>query len=264
MMMNISLEGKRALVGGASSGIGKAIAIELANCGAEVVLMSRSEEKLVAVLAELCTNKGQKHSYLVTDFNDYERHRSVIESFFEDNQIDILVNNTNGPLAGGVISKTAVDYQQAFDLLFRHAVQTSVLAIEGMQKKGFGRIINVSSMTVKEPNANLVLSNTMRTALVSWSKSLATEVARDGVTVNTVLTGFFDTDRLNSLMQMEAEKNSIPLQQVKQMKSASIPVQRLGEPKEYGYMVAFLASEYASFLTGTAIPLDGGAATAMY
>ncbi|MCY4780573.1 SDR family oxidoreductase [Sphingobacterium sp. UT-1RO-CII-1] len=263
-MMNISLEGKRALVGGASSGIGKAIAIELANCGAEVVLMSRSEDKLVSALAELCANKGQKHSYLVTDFNDYERHRSIIEAFFEDNQIDILVNNTNGPLAGGIMSKTANDYQQAFDLLFRHAVQASLLTIESMKKKGFGRIINVSSMTVKEPNANLVLSNTMRTALVSWSKSLASDVAKDGITVNTVLTGFFDTDRLNSLMQMEAEKTGVSFEQVKQGKSASIPVQRLGEPREYGYMVAFLASEYASFLTGTAVPLDGGAATAMY
>lgn len=262
--MNISLEGKRALVGGASSGIGKAIAMELASCGANVVIMARNEDKLQSTLNELDRTKGQVHNYLVTDFNDYERHQANIRFFFEANEIDILVNNTNGPLAGGVLSKSEVDYQEAFDLLFQHAVQTSLLAIPAMQNKGYGRIINVSSMTVKEPSANLVLSNTMRTALVSWSKSLASEVAKDGITVNTVLTGFFDTDRLNSLMQMEADKQGVALEQVKKAKAAAIPLQRLGDPKEYGYVAAFLASSYASFLTGTAIPLDGGSATALY
>lgn len=262
--MEINLVGKRALVGGSSSGIGKAIALQLAKCGAEVVLVSRSVEKMEAVLAELDTDQGQQHRYLLTDFNRYAAHKAQMEDFFADTTIDILVNNTNGPTAGNVFSKSEEDYQEAFHLLFQNAVMTSNLALPHMQKQGFGRIINVSSMTVKEPQDNLVLSNTMRTALVSWSKSLSNAVAKAGITVNSIMTGYFDTDRLNSLMQGQSESEGISFEEVRQKRIASIPAQRLGDPAEYGYLVAFLASEYASFLTGAAIPLDGGIAKSLF
>ena len=258
--MEIKLLGKRALVGGSSSGIGKAIALQLAKCGVEVTLMSRSEEKLKSAVAELDTSYGQRHGYLVTDFTDYTLHKQNIEIFFADHPIDILVNNTNGPAAGDVFTKKESDYQQAFELLFQNAVLTSNLALPHMRSQGFGRIINVSSMTVKEPQDNLVLSNTMRTALVSWSKSLSNAIAKQGITVNSILTGYFETDRLTSLMEMQSKAENIPFEQVRQEKMNTVPVNRLGEPKEYGYLVAFLASEYASFLTGAAIPLDGGIA----
>lgn len=262
--MQISLKGRRALIGGSSSGIGKAIAQSLAACGAEIVLMARNEDKLRAVLEELDTSEQQQHSYLLTDFNNYAAHREKLTRFFANNQVDILVNNTNGPVAGGVFEKKEQDYLQAFELLFQEAVFTTSLALPYMQDQKFGRVINVSSMTVKEPSNNLVLSNTMRTALVSWSKSLATEVAKHNITVNSVLTGFFDTDRLNSLMKLQAEHQNISFADIKRARIASIPMQRLGRPEEYGQFVAFLASEQASFLTGTAIPLDGGASTALY
>lgn len=262
--MNIKLDGKRALVGGASGGIGLAITRELAACGAQVTLMARNEDKLKAAVAELTTAEGQEHAYIVTDFSDYAKHQAIMQAHFAQHEVDILVNNTNGPAAGGVLDKKPEDYQQAFELLFQHAVQTSLLALPAMQRKGYGRIINVASMTVKEPSASLVLSNTMRTALVSWNKSLATEVAKDGITANTVLTGFFDTDRLNSLMKGQAEAAGKTFEEVKAARIDSVPMKRLGDPQEYGYMVAFLASEYASFLTGTAIPLDGGGATALF
>lgn len=262
--MEIVLEGKKALVGGSSAGIGLAVAIELAKCGASIVLMARNEEKLKKVVAQLDITMGQVHSYIVTDFNDHVAHKSVVSSFFATNSIDILVNNTNGPIAGDITTKVEADYELAFNLLFQNAVFTTNLALIGMKKKGFGRVINISSMTVKEPQDTLVLSNTMRTALVSWSKSLSNAIAAEGITVNTVLTGSFDTDRLNSLMSLQAAKQGVSLEEIKSQRVDSIPVKRLGDPSEYGYLVSFLASEYASFLTGTSIPLDGGNAKSIF
>lgn len=262
--MEINLSGKKALVGGSSSGIGKAIAVQLAKCGAQVTLMSRSEEKLIAVLNELDVSKGQRHNYIVTDFNNYEAHKQNIQHFFKTNSVDILLNNTNGPAAGDICSKSEVDYQQAFELLFQNAVFTTQQALPYMKKQHFGRIINVSSMTVKEPQDTLVLSNIMRTALVSWSKSLANAVGVDGITVNSIQTGYFETDRLTSLMKIQSENQQIPFEKIREEKMNSVPVKRLGLPEEYGYLTAFLASEYASYLTGTAIPLDGGIAKTLF
>ncbi|NGM61814.1 SDR family oxidoreductase [Sphingobacterium sp. SGG-5] len=262
--MEIKLLGKKALVGGSSSGIGKAIALQLAKCGVEVTLMSRTEDRLKDTLLELDTSYGQNHGYLVTDFNNYPAHKKVITNFFAHHTVDILINNTNGPAAGDVQSKQEADYQQAFELLFQNAVYTTTLALPHMREQGFGRIINVSSMTVKEPQDNLVLSNTMRTALVSWGKSLSNAVAKDGITVNSVMTGYFETGRLTSLMNMQAESEGISFEQARQQKRNAVPIRRLGEPKEYGYLVAFLASEYASFLTGASIPLDGGIAKTLF
>src|SRR5690606_25769375 len=261
--MNITLTGKTALVGGSSAGIGKAIAQQLAASGASVVLMARSEDRLKAALKELPVDQEQHHRYIVTDFEDYDQHHKCMARFFSVNHVDILVNNTNGPAAGGVFTKTETDYQRAFELLFQNAVNTTRLALPHMRNQGFGRIINVSSMTVKEPSATLVLSNTMRTALVSWSKTLASAVASDGITVNSILTGFFDTDRLNSLLKQQADDTGIPFDELKRRRIEAIPVKRLGDPREYGSLVAFLASEYASFLTGAAIPMDGGAAVGL-
>jgi len=256
--MQIDLTGKRALVGGASAGIGKAIAMELASCGAEVYLMARNEEKLKGVLAELDSNNGQNHGYLASDFMNFEAHKAKLKKFFDEQQIDILVNNTNGPSAGTVLNKSIGDYQEAFDLLFKNAVYTSGLALNSMRDSGFGRIINVSSLTVKEPQDTLVLSNTMRVALVSWSKSLSKAVAADGITVNSILTGYFGTDRLYDLMNNQAKNEGVSIDVIEKRRIDSIPVKRLGKAEEYGYLAAFLASPYASFLTGASIPLDGG------
>jgi len=131
--MQIDLTGKKALVGGATSGIGKAIAMELAACGAEVTLMSRNEDKLKDVLKELSAVNGQKHGYLQTDFMDFEQHQANLTAYFNSHQVDILINNTNGPAAGDVSHKNIGDYQQAFDLLFKNAVYTSELALKGMR-----------------------------------------------------------------------------------------------------------------------------------
>jgi 3-oxoacyl-[acyl-carrier protein] reductase len=256
--MNIQLQDKFALVGGSTQGIGKAIAMQLAACGATVTVMARNEAKLKQVVTELPAYLGQKHQYLVADFANFAQFRKVITDFFRHNSIDILVNNTNGPAAGTALEKGPEDYQAAFDLLFQTVCHTTLEALPGMRKQRFGRIINVSSVSVKEPIQHLSLSNTIRTSLISWSKTLSREVAADHITVNNILTGYFDTERLNSLMQLQAQQKNIDFEMFKQQTADTVPMKRFGKPEEYGFLVAFLASDYASYITGTSIPIDGG------
>ncbi len=256
--MEISLKGRNALVGGSSRGLGKAIAIQLAASGAEVTLMARNEETLQRVLSELPANSGQQHRYLVVDFADFEQFKAIISKWFQHHSIDILINNTNGPAAGGVLDKTVDDYQQSFDLLFKTTCFITLEALTGMREAKYGRIINLSSITVKEPVQNLVLSNSIRSAVVSWSKTLAREIAPMGITVNNILTGYFDTERLNEIYTVQAEKMGIPIDKYKDKMKTAIPTGRFGLPGEMGQLVAFLASGYSSYITGANIPIDGG------
>jgi len=256
--MNISLEGKKALIGGSSGGIGKAIAEQLAESGATVTLMARNEEKMKKVLANLANKNGQKHNYLKVDFSNYAKYKKIIAEFFNTNTVDILVNNTQGPTAGGALEKNVADYQNAFDLLFKSVVYTTQLALKNMQKNAWGRIINVASISVKEPLSYLALSNSIRAAVVTWGKSLSIDVAKDGVTVNSVLTGYFDTDRIAQLNAEKAEKLNIPVGDLRSAMENNIPSKRIGKPEEYGFLVAFLASEQAAYINGTNIPIDGG------
>ncbi len=256
--MNISLKGKKALVGGSTKGIGEAIARQLAKSGASVTLMARSKERMQAIVKEMDTSQGQEHQYLVADFSNFETFKTNISAFFEHNTIDILVNNTQGPQAGGALEKKVDDYQEAFDLLFKSVVFTTELALKHMQKNQWGRIINVASISVKEPLNYLALSNTIRAAVVTWAKSLAYDVAKDGITVNSTLTGYFDTDRIAQLNFKKAEKLGISPDEVRANMEEQVPMKRIGKPEEYGYLVAFLASDRAAFITGTNIPIDGG------
>ncbi len=256
--MEISLKGKKALVGGSSGGIGKAIAQQLATSGASVTLMSRSEDKLKEIVAELPTDQGQLHDYLVVDFSDYQNYKNIISEYFESHFVDILVNNTQGPSAGNALEKKVDDYQEAFDLLFKTVVCTTELALPHMINNKWGRIINVASVSVKEPLSYLALSNSIRASLVTWAKSLATDVGEQQITVNSILTGYFDTERIAQLNAKKAEQLGISQKDVRADMESKVPVKRIGNPKEYGYLVAFLASEQAAYITGTQIPIDGG------
>jgi 3-oxoacyl-[acyl-carrier protein] reductase len=256
--MNISLNDKKALVGGSSRGIGLAIAQQLAQSGASVTLMSRSEDKMKAIIEKLPTVNGQKHQYLKVDFTDFDSYINIITAFFKNNTVDILVNNTQGPEAGGALEKRVNDYQNAFDLLFKSVVCTTELALKYMQAQGWGRIINVASVSVKEPLNYLALSNTIRAAVVTWGKSLSIDVAKDGITVNNVLTGYFDTERIAQLNAKKAEKMGVSEDEVLKAMESNVPTKRIGKPEEYGYLVAFLASHKAAYINGTNIPIDGG------
>ncbi|MEB8344985.1 SDR family oxidoreductase [Flavobacteriaceae bacterium KMM 6898] len=256
--MNISLIGRKALVGGSSQGIGKAIGQQLAACGASVTFMARSEDKLKDIISQLPRDNGQQHQYLAVDFTDFNSYQIIIGNYFKNNSVDILVNNTQGPASGGAMEKKVDDYQAAFDLLFKTVVYTSELALKGMMERKYGRIINIASVSVKEPLAYLTLSNSIRAAVTTWAKTLAADVGKHGITVNSTLTGYFDTDRLKNLNTAKAKSFGIALEEVNQQMLNNVPVRRFGDPKEYGYLVAFLASEQASFITGTNIPIDGG------
>jgi len=256
--MKISLLGKKALVGGSSGGIGKAIAQQLAESGASITLMSRSEEKLKNIVSNLPKNQGQAHNYVVVDFSNFEKYKKIISTYFNSNSVDILVNNTQGPSAGSALEKNVADYQEAFDLLFKTVVFTTELALKQMQKNQWGRIINVASVSVKEPLSYLALSNSIRAAVVTWAKSLATDIGQYNITVNSILTGYFDTERISQLNQKKAEQMGIPQTEVRAEMESKVPVKRIGDPKEYGYLAAFLASNKAAYITGTQIPIDGG------
>ncbi len=256
--MEISLKGKKALVGGSSRGIGKAIAEQLAASGASVTLMARSGDKLKTLAENLPTSQGQKHQYLSVDFSNFEAYKSVMTTYFKTNSVDILVNNTQGPEAGGSLEKHVEDYQVAFDVLFKSVVFTTELALKQMISQNWGRIINVASISIQEPLSYLALSNSIRAAVVTWAKTLATDVAAYKITVNSILTGYFDTERISDLNSKKAEQLGVGVDEVRANMESQVPLKRIGDPKEYGYLVAFLSSDQAAYITGTKIPIDGG------
>ncbi len=246
------------MIGGSSRGIGRAIAQQLAASGASVTVMARSEDKLATLVSSLPTNNGQQHQYIVVDYSNFEVYKKTITAFFKTNSVDILVNNTQGPAAGGALEKKVDDYQEAFDLLFKTVVFTTEQALKGMIAQKYGRIINIASVSVKEPLAYLSLSNSIRAAVVTWSKTLASDVGQYNITVNSTLTGYFNTERLKDLNASKAKSLGIPVSEVEEQMLSQVPLRRFGDPAEYGQFVTFLASDQASFITGTNIPIDGG------
>jgi 3-oxoacyl-[acyl-carrier protein] reductase len=254
--MKIDLSGKKALVGGSSKGIGLGIASQLAESGASVCLMARNKSKLEEIINQL--PNSENHSYLIVDFSNFEEYKIKIEAYLENNQVDILVNNTQGPPAGNSLSKDIDSYQEAFDLLFKSIVYTTSLIVPKMQKNKWGRIINVTSVSVKEPLNYLVLSNSIRSAVVAWAKSLSVDVGKDGVTVNSILTGYFDTERIKELNKEKSKSLNISEEEVLEKMKSLVPINRLGKTEEYGYLVSFLSSDKASYINGASIPIDGG------
>ncbi|MGN7783128.1 SDR family oxidoreductase [Niabella sp. 22666] len=256
--MIISLKNKKALVGGASQGLGYAIAWQLAASGASVTVMARNEEKLRTIVSTLPVTEGQRHNYLVVDFADLDSYKKIMDTYFSANTVDILVNNTNGPKAGTVLEKTGADYQSAFNLLFQTVQHTTALAVKHMKEQGFGRIVNLTSRTIKEPVDSLALSNTIRAAVVAWGKTLSRDLGKYHITVNNILTGNFDTERLTELFEAQAKAGNATTEAIKAKAIADIPLQRLGTAAELANVVTFLASEQAAYVTGTSIPVDGG------
>ena len=254
--MKIDLTGKNALIGGSSKGIGLGVATQLANSGASVCLIARNESKLKEILNQLPNSSN--HSYLIVDFSNFKEYKIKIEKYIKNNQVNILVNNTQGPPAGNSLSKNIDSYQEAFDLLFKSVVYTTSLVVPQMQKNKWGRIINVTSVSVKEPLNYLVLSNSIRSAVVAWAKSLSVDVGPDGITVNSILTGYFDTERIKELNKEKSKSLKISEAEVLNKMKSLVPASRLGRPEEYGYLVSFLSSDNAAYINGAAIPIDGG------
>ena len=256
--MNISLKSKHALIGGSSKGLGLAVAKQLAYSGAKVTLLSRSEDLLLKTINQLNKETNCRHEYLVCNYNNHEEYRKIISEYIDNNTIDILVNNTQGPKAGDVNSLSIEDYQNAFDLLFKNIVFTTMLALEKMKKNKWGRIINMASVSVKEPLSYLALSNSIRSSVISWAKTLSNDLGSNDITINNILTGYFDTERLKELNSEKAKKLNVEIEKLYETMKQLVPLKRIGDPKEFGFLVAFLASEQASYINGANIPIDGG------
>lgn len=245
--MDLGIEGRTALVMAASRGIGRGIAGALAREGARVAIASRSEEELQAAAAEM---QGEVRMFQA-DTGDLERLQQLPGEVADAlGPVEILVANTGGPPGGGALDNSLEEWEEAFRSLVLAPRVLIEEVLPGMRERRWGRIVNVSSSSIREPIPGLALSNANRLAALGLLETLADELAGDGITVNTVATGMFATDRLadlhGSLDQAEAAARE------------RIPARRLGQPEEYGDLVAFLCSERAAYLTGAVIPLDGG------
>jgi len=257
--MNLDLKGKTAIVCGSTQGLGYASAAELALLGASVVLFARNEEKLQEAVHTLDTRNNQTHSYLVADFSNTAQVKEVIHTYVKaGNRAQILVNNTGGPAGGKLIHATDEAFLQTFNahLINNHNL---VQALEpGMRAAHWGRIINIISTSVKAPLVNLGVSNTIRAAVANWAKTLATELAPHGITVNNVLPGFTRTVRAEYIIEKRVSDTGKPEEEVMAELVKEIPVGRIGEPEEFGAAVAFLASPAAAYINGINLPVDGG------
>lgn len=251
--MNLHLTGKYAVVCGASQGIGAAIAEALAREGVQLLLVARSADKLENLRQQLTGT----HEVYACDFSQAEEVARLAQ-FLGNEPIDILVNNTGGPPAGPVLDASLDDFGKALQMHLFTAHQLVQSVVAGMKKRQYGRIINVISTSTKIPIAGLGVSNTTRGAMASWAKTLSGEVASFGITVNNILPGAVETDRLEAIITGKAQKSNMSAADMADQMRSEIPAGRFGQPEELGALAAFLASVKASYITGVSIPVDGG------
>ncbi len=254
--MELNLKGKTALVGGASQGIGKATAEEFARRGARVILLARSEDKLQKIAKEI---EGTGHRVLALDVVDRPRLQAELSRLLkETGPIEILVCNSGGPKGGPIAEAREEEFLSAFQ---NHVLANSLMAqtlLPGMKERGYGRIINIISTSVKVPIPGLGVSNTIRAAVASWAKTLSLEVAAHGITVNNVLPGYTETPRLEALLKAAAEKLKKSEAEVAAEWKRATPAGRFGRPEETAAAIAFLASPAAGYINGINLPVDGG------
>ncbi len=257
--MNFGLKDKIAFVGGGSSGLGEAVARSLAAEGATLILSARHAEKLQKTAEEIALEFGVKTFVYAADTAseaDLEKiSQQVLERF---GKVDILFHNTGGPVAGKFNELSLSQWDQAYQQLLRSAVFLTEKFLPGMQERKWGRIIFSTSVAVKQPQENLMLSNSLRAAVTGFARTLANETGKDGVTVNCVLPGYTQTQRLDGLAKKAAQTGEKTEEEVRQGWEKSIPMGRLGKPEEFAAAVAFLASTQASYITGQSICVDGG------
>jgi len=254
--MNLDLKNKNAIVCGSTQGIGEASAIELAKLGANITLIARNKSKLQDVLGSLDTSQAQKHNFLVVDFNDSVSLKEKLNEITDT--YHILINNTGGPAAGLISEANQQIFEDAFKM---HLVNNQILVqkvVEGMKKVGFGRIINILSTSVKAPIPGLGVSNTIRAAVANWAKTLSIELGSHGITVNNILPGFTNTNRLKNIIINKANKQQKSIDEVSIIMRSSVPANRFGEAFEVANAIAFLCTPAAAYINGINLPVDGG------
>jgi 3-oxoacyl-[acyl-carrier protein] reductase len=262
--VDLGLQGKVAIVVAASSGLGRAIATELAREGARVVISSRDADALAETAAEVREETGGVVEHRAADLTragDVDALVSFTTERFGG--VDVLVNNTGGPPAGTFEDFEDGDWQSAFELILLSLIRCVRGVLPSMRERGGGRIVNVASSSVKQPIENLILSNTFRAGLAGLAKSLAIELAPDGILVNTLGPGRISTARSRSMDESQAESQGVPVEEIRGRFEARIPVGRYGTPEEFARVAAFLASPANSYVTGQAILVDGGMVRAL-
>ena len=254
--MNLDLKNKNAIVCGSTQGIGEASAIELAKLGANITLIARNESKLLNVLNELDKSQGQVHSCLCIDFSDSKKLKEEVNLL--EGSYHILVNNTGGPAGGPITEANTDSFENAFRM---HLVNNQILVqkvVENMKAEGYGRIVNIISTSVKAPIPGLGVSNTIRAAVANWSKTLSIELGAYGITVNNVLPGFTNTNRLKSLIATKAEVQGKSEEEISNEMKSAVPAARFGTANEVANAVVFLCTPAASYINGINVPVDGG------
>ncbi|MCY4440310.1 MAG: SDR family oxidoreductase [Deltaproteobacteria bacterium] len=257
--MDLGLAGKVALVGGASQGMGRAIAAGFAREGAKVSICARGGEALERAAEEIRTETGGDVLATVADMSKYDDIRNFVDKSVEAfGRVDVVVNNAGGPPFGTFDALSEDDWIGAYNLSLMGTVRLTRETVPHMKKAGAGRIINITSYGIKEPIPGLILSNTFRTGVVGWAKTLSRELAPDNILINTVLPGRIDTERHHSLNVARAKRLDLPLEEVQKQSKAEIALGRFGQSEEVADLVVFLGSDRASYITGNTLLIDGG------
>lgn len=256
--MDLNLSGKHALVCGASEGIGRAAAHELALLGADVSVLARRAEALQEVVAALPRSGAQQHGWIAADVSQHDALRAQVEGLVSGKPVHILVNNTGGPPGGPAHAADAAAFLDAFH---KHLLANQVLVqtvLPGMQGAAWGRIVNVISTSVKEPIVGLGVSNTIRGAVAGWAKTLSRELATYGITVNNVLPGYTQTGRIAQILRDRAQTSGQTEEAVAEAMLKTVPVGRFAQPGEIAAAIAFLCSPAAAYINGVSLAVDGG------
>jgi 3-oxoacyl-[acyl-carrier protein] reductase len=257
--MDLGLKNKVALVAASSRGLGRAVAEELANEGASLILCARDAQALDETQDAIVRGNATQVLAVPADVSMASDVKRVVDAGIERfGQIDILVTNAGGPPAGTFEQVTPEQWEQAVRLTLFSAIELARHVLPGMKAQGWGRILNITSIAVKQPVENLMLSNSLRAGVTGFARTLANEVAAAGITVNNIMPGYTRTERVEELATMMAEKQGISSAEFKARWEQEIPMKRLGEPREFAALAAFLVSERASYITGTSIQVDGG------
>ncbi|HID16336.1 MAG TPA: SDR family oxidoreductase [Candidatus Atribacteria bacterium] len=257
--MDLGISKKVALVSAASKGLGKAIALELSKEGAFVGICARTEDLLIKTKEEIERETGNKVFAMKADITIYDDIKKFVNALrAEFGPIDILVTNAGGPPAGEFFDFEDKDWEAAFNLNLMSVIRLIREVVPDMKEKKWGRIINMSSISVKQPIANLILSNVIRAGVIGLTKSLSNDLAKYNILVNSVAPGYIMTERVKNLVEANAKKNGITQEEVISQLTANISLGRVGAPPEIGAVVAFLASERANYITGQTILVDGG------
>ena len=257
--MDFGIRGKTAVVCGASRGLGRACAEALAGEGVNMVVNARGFDAVFNTARSIAERYGVETVPVAADLTHPDAPDTLAKAAHDRfGGVDILIANAGGPSPGTFLELADDEWEKAFRLTLMSAVRVTRAVLPFMLEKGWGRIINLASIAVKQPIGGLLLSNSLRSAVVGMAKTLSREIAYRGITVNTIATGTFDTERLRALFEDRAKRQGITPEQARADQEASIPAGRLGKPEELAWMVAFLASERASYISGATIQVDGG------